>query len=91
MTIAHEHHPTSSAGEPFAYRRPEPRSERLDPPSQFADLVALNREATRTLHMVARELDDAFHARCLHQPLRDARDAVLSIAVRMQLALHELD
>lgn len=54
------------------------------------DLLALNREAIRTLHLLARELDDAVHATCMHEPLSRARDELLTLAVRMQIALRDL-
>lgn len=56
-----------------------------------AELLALNREAVRTLHLLARELDDALHVKCVHRPLSRARDDLLSLAVRLQIALRDLD
>lgn len=55
-----------------------------------ADLLSLNREAVRSLHLLARELDDAVHAHCVHQPLAHARDELLGLAVRLQMALRDL-
>jgi hypothetical protein len=54
-----------------------------------AELLAINREAVRTLHLLARELDDAVHAGCFHEPLGRAREELLTLAVRLQIALRD--
>lgn len=63
----------------------------VDPTVDGDDLVTLSREAVRILHLVARELEDAMHDRCYHEPLTGARDASLALAVRLQMALRDLN
>lgn len=59
-------------------------------PPDGDDLEHAAHDAVRTLHLLARQLESANHVGCLHEPLGEAREELLALAVRFQAALRDL-